>query len=109
MLEISYNKVVANFENNNSITTENKIMEIKSNEQEVKPKQYKKEGILEESIKEDIWQIEIPKINLIAPIAEDTTEEIMNKYVGHFKNTEKWNGNVGFAAHNRRIFSKLFC
>ena len=35
----------------------------------------------------------------------------MNKYVGHFKNTEKWKGNVGLAAHNRgypvNYFNKL--
>ena len=48
-----------------------------------------------------IWQIEIPKINLIAPIAEGTTTDIMNSYVGHFEETPKENGNIGLAAHNR--------
>lgn len=47
------------------------------------------------------WQIEIPKINLIAPIAEGTSVNIMNKYVGHFEETPKSNGNIGLAAHNR--------
>lgn len=47
------------------------------------------------------WQIEIPKINLIAPIAEGTSMNIMNKYVGHFEETPKSNGNIGLAAHNR--------
>lgn len=47
------------------------------------------------------WQIEIPKINLIAPIAEGTSMNIMNKYVGHFEETPKCNGNIGLAAHNR--------
>ena len=45
------------------------------------------------------WQIEIPKINLIAPIAEGTSMNIMNKYVGHFEETPKSNGNIGLAAH----------
>ena len=48
-----------------------------------------------------IWQIEIPKINLVAPIAEGTSANIMNEYVGHFEETPKNNGNIGLAAHNR--------
>jgi len=47
------------------------------------------------------WEIEIPKINLIAKIAEGTTNEVMNKYVGHFENTPIYNGNPCLAAHNR--------
>lgn len=52
------------------------------------------------SLKE-IWQIEIPAINLIADISEGTTKETMDKYVGHFTDTNIFNGNVGLAAHNR--------
>lgn len=48
-----------------------------------------------------IWQIEIPKINLKAEIAEGTTTEIMDAYVGHFEETSKNKGNIGLAAHNR--------
>mgnify|MGYP000508926946 FL=1 len=47
------------------------------------------------------WQIEIPKINLVAPIAEGTSTNIMNEYVGHFEETPKNKGNIGLAAHNR--------
>lgn len=63
--------------------------------------------ILEETLvietidKAEIWQIEIPKISLIANISEGTTKEILNQYVGHFENTSKEQGNVGLAAHNR--------
>lgn len=48
-----------------------------------------------------IWQIEIPKINLVAPIAEGTSTNIMNEYVGHFEETPKNKDNIGLAAHNR--------
>ncbi len=48
-----------------------------------------------------IWQIEIPRINLVAPIAEGTSTNIMNEYVGHFEETPKNKGNIGLAAHNR--------
>ena len=51
--------------------------------------------------KADIWQIEIPQISLIANIAEGTTKEVLNKYVGHFEQTQKEFGNIGLAAHNR--------
>jgi len=60
---------------------------------------------------EDIWQVEIPIINLIAPIEEGTTQEIMLEFVGHFENTSTWDGNIGLAAHNRgypiNYFSRL--
>lgn len=47
------------------------------------------------------WEIEIPKINLKANIAEGTTPEILNEYVGHFEETPKELGNIALAAHNR--------
>jgi len=62
----------------------------------------------EENLQEKIWQVEIPAIDLIAPIAEGTTQEVMREYVGHFENTKKWQGNIGLAAHNRRVSNKLF-
>ena len=40
--------------------------------------------------KNEIWQIEIPKISLIATIAEGTTKDILNHYVGHFEKTQKF-------------------
>ena len=49
----------------------------------------------------DGWQLEIPKINLKAPIAEGTEKEVMDNYIGHFTNTGVWDGNIGLAAHNR--------
>lgn len=59
--------------------------------------------ILNTSKKElnDEWKIEIPKINLIAKIKEGTDEKTLNEYVGHFEETNKINGNIGLAAHNR--------
>ena len=47
------------------------------------------------------WKIFIPSIGVDAPISEGTSVEVMNKFVGHFENTELWNGNVALAAHNR--------
>jgi len=57
--------------------------------------------VIDTTEKAEIWQIEIPKISLNAKIAEGTTKEILNLYVGHFDDTAKKEGNVGLAAHNR--------
>lgn len=65
------------------------------------PKVTSEENNLETQEKEEIWQIRIPKIDLIANIKEGTTQSVIAKYVGHFKNTSKLDGNVGLAAHNR--------
>ena len=48
-----------------------------------------------------VWQIRVPKIDLVAPIHEGTTQEVLNEFVGHFEETAKQNGNIGLAAHNR--------
>lgn len=57
------------------------------------------------------WRLEIPKIGLKASIAEGTSPDILNKYIGHFSQTPKDCRNVGLAAHNGgykvNYFSKL--
>lgn len=58
--------------------------------------------------KKENWKVEIPKIGLSAPIAEGTSQEVMREYVGHFEASNFWKGNVGLAAHNKRISNKLF-
>lgn len=47
------------------------------------------------------WKIIIPSISLEAEIAEGTSKQVMNDYVGHFEETSKTIGNVALAAHNR--------
>lgn len=49
----------------------------------------------------ETWEINIPKIELKAPISEGTDSDTMNKYVGHFKNSAREQGNICLAAHNR--------
>ena len=78
----------------------NKRISIQSvTREELKAKEYKETN--DNNDNKFIWQIEIPKIDLVAPIAEGTSQEVMLDYVGHFENTEKTHGNVGLAAHNR--------
>ena len=64
-----------------------------------------------QNFENNIWQIEIPKIELIADIKNGTDKETLNKYVGHFIQTPLEEGNVGLAAHNRgydvNYFSRL--
>lgn len=54
------------------------------------------------------WNLEIPSINLKAQIAEGTSKETMEKYIGHFEETSKTNGNIGLAAHNRGYENNYF-
>ena len=50
--------------------------------------------------------LKIPELNLSVKIYEGTTNSVLKKGVGHFKNTSIWNGNVCLAAHN--IISEKF-
>lgn len=52
-------------------------------------------------INQSKWIIEIPKINLLAPIKEGTSQEVLAGAVGHFEESEKYEGNVALAGHNR--------
>ncbi len=47
------------------------------------------------------WYLSIPSISLQAQISEETTNDVMDKYIGHFEETARKNGNIGLAAHNR--------
>ena len=48
-----------------------------------------------------IGTISIPKLNVTAKVYEEENLDNLAKGAGHFKNTSCWDGNVGFAAHNR--------
>ena len=54
------------------------------------------------------WYLEIPIINLKAPIEEGTTKEVMDIAIGHFEETQKNTGNIGLAAHNRGYEKNYF-
>ena len=87
------------------------LVELKSNNINQDTKENEKDtqnfGLTEEEknrnerIEKAQWKITIPKISLKAEISEGTSKEIMDKFVGHFEETTKTNGNVGLAAHNR--------
>lgn len=64
-------------------------------EKEVKVNKQEEELII------DIWNLEIPKINLYAVIEDGTSDEILNRSIAHFENTGYSNGNIALAAHNR--------
>ncbi|MDO5555377.1 MAG: hypothetical protein Q4G09_01600 [Clostridia bacterium] len=101
IIEVSYSKAKSIYFDFKS--KKNIIVEKDNNEKNKKEYKKTEEIIKYKDLDENIWQIEIPKISLVAPIKNGTTQEIMNKYVGHFENTDRWNGNIGLAAHNRRI------
>ena len=49
----------------------------------------------------DAWKVTIKKINVNAEIADGVTPDVLNKYVGHFKQSGYASGNIALAAHNR--------
>ena len=62
----------------------------------------------EEKLNNTIGILEIEKINLIAPVQEGTTSEILKYSVGHFAESDEWDGNIALASHNRGSYAKYF-
>lgn len=92
------------YESTNTIKLNGKMEEYYQNSNEIvngTNENIKFENTIIEEISKKEWRIEIPKIDLNAEISDGTTEEKLNKYVGHFSETAKENGNIGLAAHNR--------
>ncbi len=77
-------------------SSQNKIDNIDSNLQ-IHTKEEKKD-----------WCLEIPSIQLNASIAEGTTKEVLDKFIGHFEESKQWMGNVCLAAHNRGYENNYF-
>lgn len=50
-----------------------------------------------------IGTLSIPKLGVSAKVYEEESLENLAKGIGHFKSTSCWDGNVGFAAHNRGL------
>ena len=92
---ISKEEIVQNEQN------EQKQKEQEKQEEQIKEQQNQEKEKQQSQENTEEWSIEIPIISLKAEIAEGTGVETMNKYVGHFSETTKINGNVGLAAHNR--------
>lgn len=68
--------------------------------------EYTKENIVcDENI---IGILVIPKLNIEAPIKEGTTQKIMETSVGHFSESDYWDGNVSFASHNSGTSAHYF-
>ena len=61
-----------------------------------------------QAIKNSKWRVEIPKIGINAPIKSGTTQDVLATAVGHFPETNKWNGNVALAGHNRGYNCNFF-
>ncbi len=55
-----------------------------------------------------IGKIKIKKIGVDAPIIDGTSQDVLKISVGHFQNTNYWNGNVALASHNRGSYAHYF-
>lgn len=106
---ILLNKFSLNYVENNQkiIKTLKKENNINNTYSKIKFSNLEEETVNNTSI-ENTWSLKIPKINLNANISEGTNQSILNKYIGHFRQTSKWNGNVALAAHNRGYKNNYF-
>lgn len=111
------------FSNGNNLKSKNFIetnIEVKNSNFQINSEEKTKDNLekttegkenvyeLTKDTKENEWYLEIPCINLKAQIKEGTTKEIMDYYIGHFEDTQKENGNIGLAAHNRGYKNNYF-
>lgn len=67
------------------------------------------EEVLENDITEEIIGVlEIEKLEVKAPIKEGTNQEVLKYAIGHFEESDIWNGNVALASHNRGSYAHYF-
>ena len=118
----SFNFIISNINNFNKNThfkagfeTEEKNLKEEENIKETEENKTLNENIqsteidkIEKTKNKEEWYLEIPKINLKANIEEGTTKDIMDNYIGHFEETNKLDGNIGLAAHNRGYKNNYF-
>ena len=95
-------KAKSNTEEQNTISKEKteEIQEIQEIQEETS-EELTKENTDENNKKILQWSLEIASISLNAQIAEGTEMATLNKFIGHFTQTSKAEGNIGLAAHNR--------
>lgn len=93
-------KFKANF---NQSISQNVNLDIKNS---INQETHIQENIIQEKIED--WYLEIPSIGLKANIAQGTSKETMEFYIGHFEETSNLIGNIGLAAHNRGYINNYF-
>ncbi len=85
------------------IANNKKVEEISNDTNEIEAEIIQNENITKEDIlleDEIIGILRIPKLNIEAPIKEGTSQEVMKTSIGHFTESDYWNGNVSLASHN---------
>lgn len=55
---------------------------------------------IEKSENDILGILYIEKLNIEAPVKEGTTQDVMKTSVGHFTESDFWNGNISLASHN---------
>lgn len=55
-----------------------------------------------------IGVLEIKKLNIKAPVKSGTTKDVLKYSIGHFTESNMWDGNVALASHNRGSYAHYF-
>ena len=88
----------------NNITNRNELK--CTNEEVIEQVVFSKDKLDED--KNVIGKLIISAINVVAPIKEGTSSEVLKDAVGHFSCSKYWNGNVCLASHNRGTYAHYF-
>ena len=97
-------RIAYDYLNNNENTDEKNIGEVNNSNELNKEENESLIQKTEEPINIDgtniIGVLRINKLNIEAPIRDGTSQEIMRTSIGHFFESDYWNGNVSLASHN---------
>ena len=98
--------------NNSNILMHNKFVEKLVNNNATLPEsicQVSNEDVLKTTDNMGIIGVlKIPKLQVEAPIKEGTSQEVMRTSIGHFTESDYWNGNVSLASHNSGTSAHYF-
>lgn len=81
-------------------STENETVSINNDSSTSNVLNNNKETKMNKSENDIIGILYIEKLDIEAPVKEGTTQEVMKTSVGHFSESDFWNGNVSLASHN---------
>ena len=106
VLSISSCYAVIQYFDKDTVQQYNKIMKI-ANEKFCTSK-IKVENENSELTEDIIGVLEIEKLNIKAPVKSGTTKEVLKYSIGHFPESDIWDGNIALASHNRGSYAHYF-
>lgn len=99
-LIINLRKMYFTYKEKEALQNVENILQEEKNEKDQEKQNINKNG--------EIGLIIIPSLDIKAPIYEGTSSDVLKYSVGHFKETNLWEGNIVLASHNRGSYAHYF-